>query len=347
MIYDNNWKCERDTLNRKAKERGWSQRYLYKNKNQCSNCGKLITNSATRCKYCSNEYNKNLEIFKRDCKNKVVLDGNLKQVIIGTVLGDGCIRNTTKRGNAYLTVTHCAKQKEYLLWKYQILKKVIGINKRTTKEGEYLTIDTKSNKIFNYYHKLFYQNGRKIVTKEILNMLEPLGLAVWYMDDGSYNYIGKNAILYSCAFSYEENNLIKDRISQFKINPTVSLMKVKYKGEVKKYHKLVFNMKETRKFISLIKPFILKSMYYKLGLDNKKVEKAIKHKIKYFERNRLHFQEYRKEYYTNNALKIKFDRRMYYKLNKQKTLAKNRQWRIKNKEYVKNRRRLYYLNTGK
>ena len=45
-----------------------------------------------------------------------------QQLILGCVLGDGYLR---KKTNAHLQITHSVKQKEYVDWKYQILKDIV------------------------------------------------------------------------------------------------------------------------------------------------------------------------------------------------------------------------------
>src|SRR3989344_4674667 len=45
-----------------------------------------------------------------------------KSFIVGTLLGDGYIRQVKGRKNAFLEVNHSITQKEYVEWKYQILK---------------------------------------------------------------------------------------------------------------------------------------------------------------------------------------------------------------------------------
>jgi hypothetical protein len=35
---------------------------------------------------------------------------------------------------------------------------------------------------------MFYPEGKKVVTKEILDQIGPLGLAVWFMDDGKVDF---------------------------------------------------------------------------------------------------------------------------------------------------------------
>ena len=43
---------------------------------------------------------------------------------------------------------------------------------------------------FNYYYELFYQNKKKIITKEIEGLLKYESLSYWIMDDGSYTSSG-------------------------------------------------------------------------------------------------------------------------------------------------------------
>ena len=45
-----------------------------------------------------------------------------KSFIIGTLLGDGYIRQVKGRQNAFLEVNHSITQKEYVEWKYELLK---------------------------------------------------------------------------------------------------------------------------------------------------------------------------------------------------------------------------------
>lgn len=45
-----------------------------------------------------------------------------KQVILGSILGDGYMR---KKTNAHLQITHSYIQKEYVDWKYEILKDLV------------------------------------------------------------------------------------------------------------------------------------------------------------------------------------------------------------------------------
>ena len=45
-----------------------------------------------------------------------------QQLILGCVLGDGYMR---KKTHAHLQITHSFSQKEYVDWKYQVLKNLV------------------------------------------------------------------------------------------------------------------------------------------------------------------------------------------------------------------------------
>lgn len=119
------------------------------------------------------------------------LNNEQKALIIGTLLGDGSIEKRHK--NPRLRIDHSSVQKEYVFWKYNILKNI------ATREPHILyEKDKRSGKVFSrwyfsskampeleFYYRLFYQEGKKIIRKEIINYLkEPFSLAVWLMDDG-------------------------------------------------------------------------------------------------------------------------------------------------------------------
>ena len=112
-------------------------------------------------------------------------------IILGTLLGDGCLeRNGTW---TRLRLEHGSSQKSYLEWKNEELKSLITgsvmkmhyyhkINKRFYDSVRAYTF---SDKMFDYYRNIFYFNKKKVIPKNIESLLvNPLSLAVWFMDDG-------------------------------------------------------------------------------------------------------------------------------------------------------------------
>lgn len=105
-----------------------------------------------------------------------------RQLIVGTLLGDAsCVLQRDGR-NPYLRIGHSLKDIGYTEWKYNYLLSTNLLQSPIDKYGSFNTIC--HPKLWEF-RTLFYLNGTKVITHEVLQALEPLGLAVWYMDDGS------------------------------------------------------------------------------------------------------------------------------------------------------------------
>ncbi|MEK6820204.1 MAG: hypothetical protein AABX71_00655, partial [Nanoarchaeota archaeon] len=119
-----------------------------------------------------------------------------------------------------------------------------------------------THSVFNYYRKLFYLNNRKIITKEILEQLNPKSLAIWVCDDGSYDNTQGYIVLCTNAYSLEEHKLMKEFFKEkFELDPTIGFRN-------NKYYFLRFKQQDSKKLIEIIKPFIPKCMGYKIGEKN-------------------------------------------------------------------------------
>ena len=187
-------------------------------------------------------------------------------LILGSLLGDASIRQREK--NSCFRFSHSIKQKPYAEYKKELLKnfKISEFREVKRKFNEHIihAIDfaTKTHAVFNYYRDLFYQNNRKIITKEILNQLTPRSLAFWICDDGSYcNSLGY-LILCTNAYTLEEHKLMQEFFKEkFGLNPTICFRD-------KKYYYLRFVKEDTEKLIEIVKQFIPSCMLYKIGGKN-------------------------------------------------------------------------------
>jgi len=186
------------------------------------------------------------------------------QVIIGSLLGDAHCRPA--RHNPGLQFCCKEADTDYLVWKYEILKSLcgnLGFHPYTDKRGNSVMVqfNTRSSPLLREFHQAFYINSRKIYPVNKLPELEALGLAVWFMDDGS---ISKGfARLATLGFTIEENCSIKDYFKkQWNIGAKVQF-------DNNGNHKLPyleFNKAETQKLIDIISPYILPCMSRKIGL---------------------------------------------------------------------------------
>lgn len=191
----------------------------------------------------------------------------MNDVLVGSLLGDGSI-SRCGRGLRY----ECEQKesmKEYVEWLSREMNEYglkIGERNRTRKLNGYewkyksYRVISKSHKDIKLAREMFYPEGRKTVTEEWLGMLTPKSLAVWYMDDGSYDY-NKNTIqIRTDSFTLKEHHLIQNYFNNIH---DIQISIAKYgKGKNKKYY-LYFPRHEAKKFLEITHHYILKCFFYK------------------------------------------------------------------------------------
>ena len=190
------------------------------------------------------------------------------QLILGSLLGDARLECRSKsiraKHTARLRIHQSDKQKDYVLWKYEKLKDLVIKGPRFTKvwhdskrnKDHYSWyFHTQSNEALGELHKLFYQNNIKIVPKDLIDILDPLGFAIWYMDDGSNN--SSNITLNTHCFSKEEQKMIQDLFrNKFGIQTSVIKDRSKFK--------IAIGYSELSKFMNIVQSYIIPSMSYKI-----------------------------------------------------------------------------------
>ena len=184
-----------------------------------------------------------------------------EQVIFGGLMGDLHCRLTHTSKNARVEGGHGSNQGEYLAYKVELLNRLKCVI-RLSKEGA-CYYQSKSFSRLNNLYKSFYQNGKKIVNREVLDKINPFGLFVWYLDDGSYHSRDKSSRLHTNCFTYEEHLVMKEWFEQnFGISPAIHKFKDQ---EDKTIYYLSFPVSETRKLHDLFRDFeIPECMKYKL-----------------------------------------------------------------------------------
>jgi len=200
------------------------------------------------------------------------------QIVLGTVLGDGHLVKPKKNGESQLYLGHSPKQKEYLEWKYNKLKRFIGCNiyplthhlKYKGEIRKHITLNflTRKSKLFTEIeNKLYVRNRReekkykRIFDYEyIKNNLNDLGLAVWYMDDGNKSKNCNACYLCTQSFTYDDNEKIVD----FLINKFGIISQI-VKASGRNNVMLRIRSKDASVLYKTVCKHIIKSMRYKLG----------------------------------------------------------------------------------
>lgn len=177
-----------------------------------------------------------------------------KQVIIGCLLGDGYMR---KKTNAHLQITHSIKQRSYVDWKYKLLKNLV-----ITPPKQYFGNEgrigyrffTRSLPALTQLHDLFYVNREKIVPRGIV--LSPLTLAVWYMDDGAKSR--KSIYLNTQKFNIISQNNLLGFLKNLGFSANLHKDKC--------YLRIYVSQTSIKRFVEIIKPYVIGSMRYKLPI---------------------------------------------------------------------------------
>lgn len=181
-------------------------------------------------------------------------------ILYGTLLGDASIEPHWKE--ARVVFNQGGTQEAYFDYKCSFFEKFLGkisktqrYDKRTNKYYNKYQVRFKCHKIFTQIYQELYPNGVKTVTKEWLSKITPIGLAFWFMDDGT-----NNGTLATNCFSYEECQLIREWfLNAYNIQTTIENQKNKNGIQYLIYIKA----QSKKQFYELVKPFIIPEMEYK------------------------------------------------------------------------------------
>ena len=197
------------------------------------------------------------------------LDYVREQLILGTMLGDASFYPVKKEYgesmNFGIAYTHSKKQLDYVNFKNNILGMyfkrsedfISGYN-----SDEIRSFSICCKEISGLVDYCINDDYKKEVNNNWLSKISPIGLAFWYMDDGSMNVGSKGqkerVVLHTEGFSENENDLI---VKFFKEKYDMECRKTFYKD---KYFKIDFDTLSSEKFFTLVSPYICESMQYKL-----------------------------------------------------------------------------------
>lgn len=196
-------------------------------------------------------------------KDSLVLTPEQQQLIVGSTLGDLYIRQIGK----YSRLVFEQKNKEYLFHLYDSFRDFTRTPPKERLQKRLPTSDIKSTWYFSTishplihdYRLLFYPDNKKIIPASLESLITPRSLAYWYMDDGSLH---NNSFSISTAgFTYDENRFLVNTLkSKFNISSTIWGHNTK-----NNYLSLYILQESSYLFFTLIEPYIVPSMSYKLG----------------------------------------------------------------------------------
>ena len=180
-------------------------------------------------------------------------------ILVGSLLGDGTLRRQGNRLNALLEVNHAYKHHEYVDWKWQHFREhILSAPKARTGKGTRIAyrFTTRSLPLFTTYYEWFYRSGKKRVPLDL--KLDPLSLAVWFMDDGTR--IRSALYLNTQQFSLSEQLFLQKLLLE-----TFGLAGALNRD--KHYFRIRFTTESSGSLQKLIEPHVIECMKYKLIYD--------------------------------------------------------------------------------
>ena len=186
----------------------------------------------------------------------------VSSIVVGSLLGDAYVYR-----NGTLQIEHALSQRAYVEWKYRQLasaagkppKEVERVDRRNGKHYWSLRFYTRA--LFREQQKDFYVEGIKRVPPQIADWLDPLALAVWFMDDGGRSGQKRQSMIWNVASFNSEDH---DRLQKALLNLYGLETTIQRAG--KGIHLYVRSV-SARRFMEIIHPYIIPSMLYKLPLD--------------------------------------------------------------------------------
>ena len=107
---------------------------------------------------------------------------------------------------------------------------------------------------------MFYDNGRKIIPKNIAELITPVSLAFWIMDDGGIT-THKQTVLHTNSYTEEEISLLQSALlTKFKLGTRLI-----NKNKVKKQWLIVIPVRQKiNRLQDIVSEHMLVSMKYKI-----------------------------------------------------------------------------------
>jgi len=239
-------------------------------------------------------------------------------LILGTLLGDGSVSiarydksrskvsnvKQYKQGNYRLNISQALCHKRYVEFKENVLHNIVagGIRNNKQHEDSYGRFMSRFNTIphrsISDIVDLLYVDGRKTISRKVLDLIDSSALAVWFCDDG---HIGKtrngsvsHGTLSTHSFSLKENELIAEWLSE-KYNIEVIIKEDK---RCNKFY-LYFRKQEVLKLVNNIVDYCIPMFAYKFASIDIELERLGRNLDFFYNKNKIC------DFYTNSIMGIK------------------------------------------
>ena len=183
-------------------------------------------------------------------------------VIVGSLLGDAYLYP-----NGTLQVEHKLDHAEYTFWKYEKLKRIAGkppltVERYDTRTGKtYRSMRFYTKAVLREFRDVFYSDRRKVLPVNLGALVDPLAIAVWFMDDGGRGArTPKGLVFNTSSFTAPEQTQLRSVLAE-RFGVVASTHRV---GSG---YQLYIRARSFGRFAELVSPHLVPRMRYKLPAD--------------------------------------------------------------------------------
>ena len=141
-----------------------------------------------------------------------------EDILIGSLLGDGCVEYNGL--SCRVRFDYSLDRFDYIHWLWEKLKPYSqGIvvydvfDDRTEKTYKKIRFYTRTDKIFNNFHSMFYNGATRTVPSNIKDFLSSkIALAVWFLDDGAKRTDSNAFRLHTESLSLKNLEVLQDAL---------------------------------------------------------------------------------------------------------------------------------------
>lgn len=181
------------------------------------------------------------------------LSDRCKAIILGMLLGDGSLKIEKPYKNARLSFRHSSKYKSYFFWKVKEMKEISSKKCWWEEKDGKLRYQSLALESLTEIYKLTHKKGKLRIRRKWLNLMTPLSLAVWWMDDGSLVKNSRQGVLCTDDFDLESQKIL----ARYLFKVWGIRVKIGKTRREKGYYRLFIRSTEMlKKFLRIILPYI-------------------------------------------------------------------------------------------
>lgn len=208
------------------------------------------------------------ERFTRSQLSMVRLPFHIQSIMVGLILSDAWIVfDSTRSKNALLGFSQSGANSSYLWFVFNLLSHYCSsyptyrIRKYKGKLNYSLQFKTRAMACITELRSLFYPelSTKKAIPVNIYDLLTPVALAHWIMGDGGFKSKG----IYLCTDSYTSQDVVRLMnvlIVRYDLKCTL------HKSSNGLGYRIYISRNSVGKVVEIVKPYLIPSMYYKVGI---------------------------------------------------------------------------------